>query len=146
MVANLVIGGAVVWIAVGPPPHPEALPLVLPAILMAWILDFCIVALIGLMAFVLEDVSAFEWIYSKLVLVLGGVLIPLDFFPEWLRSLALSLPFAYTTYAPARLFIDPSPAIAVQLLGAQAAWLVGLAVVLSFVFARGMRRLAINGG
>ncbi|HUF37870.1 MAG TPA: ABC-2 family transporter protein [Anaerolineales bacterium] len=146
MAVNLVFGGALVWLLVGPPPHPAALPLTLLAILLAWTLDFCIVALIGLLAFVLEDVSAFEWIYSKLVLVLGGVLIPLDFFPEWLRSFALSLPFAYTTYAPARMFIDPSIGNVLPLLGGQLAWLALFALILSFVFARGMRRLAINGG
>jgi ABC-2 type transport system permease protein len=146
MVVNLVLGGAVVWAAVGPPPHPAALPLTLLAMLIAWVLDFCIIALIGLLAFVLEDVSAFEWIYSKLVLVMGGVLIPLDFFPGWLRSFSLSLPFAYTTYAPARIFIDPSVGTVLPLLGAQAAWLAVMALVLTLVFARGMRRLAINGG
>lgn len=146
MVVNLCFGGAVVWIAVGAPPYPAAMPLALLAILLAWTLDFCIIALIGLGAFVLEDVSAFEWIYSKLVLVLGGVLIPLDFFPDWLRNLSLSLPFAYTTYAPARIFIDPTAGNVVRLLGTQLAWLVGLALVLSAVFAKGMKALAINGG
>jgi ABC-2 type transport system permease protein len=146
MAVNLVFGGAVVWALVGPPPHPAALPLTLAAILIAWTLDFCIVALIALAAFVLEDVSAFEWIYSKMVLVLGGVLIPLDFFPVWLRNLSLALPFAYTTYVPGRLFIDPSLENTVRLMGAQLAWLALLAVALSLVFARGMRRLAINGG
>ena len=146
MAVNLVFGGAVVWAVVGPPPHISALPLVLVAIMIAWTLDFCIIALIGLMAFVQEDVSAFEWIYSKLVLVLGGVLIPLDFFPEWLRNLSLTLPFAYTTYAPARLFIDPTFENVIRLLGGQLAWLALLAAALGLVFARGMRRLAINGG
>ena len=101
---------------------------------------------VGLLSFLVEDVSAFEWIYSKLVLVLGGVLIPLDFFPEWLRRAALSLPFAYTTYAPGRLFVDPGLANAARLLGTQVAWVVFFTIVLGFVFARGMRRLAVNGG
>lgn len=146
MVVNVLFGSAVLLLVVGPPPHLPAGLIVFPAMLLAWLLDFCMLALIALLAFVLEDVSAFEWIYSKLVLVLGGVLIPLDFFPDWLREISLALPFAYTTYAPARLFVDPTIENAAVLMGSQALWLAGLAVTLAIVFNRGMRRLAINGG
>lgn len=146
MVVNVLFGSAVLLLAVGPPPHPLTGLIVVPAMLLAWLLDFCMGALIALMAFVLEDVSAFEWIYSKLVLVLGGVLIPLDFFPEWLRQFSLSLPFAYTTYAPARLFVDPTLDNAARLMGLQLLWLALFGFALTFVFNRGMRSLAINGG
>ncbi len=146
MVVNLVFGGAIVWLAVGPPPQMPAGLIVFPAILLAWLVDFCMVALIGLFAFVIEDVSAFEWIYSKLVLVLGGVLLPLDFFPDWLRTASLSLPFAYTTYAPARLFVEPTLEGAMALIGGQLAWLAILGLLLAFVFNRGMQHLVINGG
>lgn len=146
MLVNLFFGSAIVWLTVGPPPHLLTGLIVFPAMFLAWLIDFCMVALIALTAFVIEDTSAFEWIYSKLVLVLGGVLIPLDFFPDWLRNLALALPFASTTYAPARLFVDPSPEIIVRLIGSQFAWLAALAMILTLVFSRGMRRLAINGG
>ena len=146
MLVNLLVGGAIVWLAVGPPPQPVSGLVFLPAMLLAWLVDFCMVALIALTAFTIEDTSAFEWIYSKLVLVLGGVLIPLDFFPDWLRNISLSMPFAYTTYAPARLFIDPSAEGILRLLGGQAVWLGMLAVALALFFNRGMRRLAINGG
>jgi len=146
MVVNLLFGSVIVWLAVGPPPYPWMGGVALIALLFAWLLDFCMVALIALMAFVVEDVSAFEWIYNKLILVLGGVLIPLDFFPEWLREIALSMPFAYTTYAPARLFVDPSFDTALHLFGRQLLWLGALALLLFYVFNRGMRSLAINGG
>ena len=146
MVVNILFGSAVLLLVVGPPPHPLTGMLVIPAMLLAWILDFCMGALIALLAFVLEDVSAFEWIYSKLVLVLGGVLIPLDFFPGWLRGISLSLPLAYTTYAPARIFVDPTLENAAGLMGAQVLWVAGLGLLLTFVFSRGMRSLAINGG
>ena len=33
------------------------------------------------------------------------MLIPLDFFPAWLRNVSLILPFNYMMYAPARLFV-----------------------------------------
>ncbi len=106
---ELAAGGAVVWLLAGPPPGLGGWPLVAVAVAAGWAIDFCISALIGLSAFVVEDVTAFQWVYHKLVLVLGGVLIPLDFMPGWLRSVSLALPFAYTTYVPARLFVEGEP-------------------------------------
>jgi ABC-2 type transport system permease protein len=103
-------------------------------------------AMIGLTAFVTEDVAAFDWIYSKFVLILGGVLIPLDFFPDWLGNLAKSLPFAYATYGPARLFVSPDLTRFATLVLGQIIWLVVLGTMLAFVYRRGERRLTINGG
>jgi ABC-2 type transport system permease protein len=146
LVFNALAGGAVVWLVAGPPPSPRGWPLALVAVCAAWLIDFCLAATIGLAAFVTEDVSAFEWIYSKVVLVLGGLLIPLDFFPGWLRSLALALPFAYTVYGPARLFVEPDLGRFAGLLAMQAFWLASLGLLLGFLYRKGITRLTINGG
>lgn len=146
MVFNAIAGGTIVWLMVGPPPALESLPLVLIAILFAWLIDFTMTAMIGLTAFVTEDVAAFDWIYSKFVLLLGGVLIPLDFFPDWLGNIAKALPFAYATYGPARLFVTPDLTRFATLVLGQIAWLVVLGAMLAFVYRRGERRLTINGG
>jgi len=145
MAANALMGGAVLWLTVGPPPL-TSWPATLLAILLAWFIDFCISALIGLFAFLTEDISAFLWIYSKMVLVLGGVLIPLDFFPDWLKNISLWLPFAYTTYAPARIFVDPSPETFTSLILGQGLWLLALAGFLSYFYRRAEKWLSINGG
>ena len=81
--------------------------MVMIAVLLAWSIDFCLQALIGLAAFVSEDVSAYDWIYQKLLFILGGMLIPVDFFPAWLQKVAQALPFQYAMYGPARLFVEP---------------------------------------
>lgn len=141
-----VLGGLVVWRAVGPPPPLWGWPLAAVAVVAAWLIDFCMAALIGLLAFVVEDVAAFEWIYSKLILVLGGVLLPLDFLPDGWRQLVQALPFAYTTWAPARLFVSPDAGLFLRLFGGQLAWLLLLALVLRAAYARAQTRLAVNGG
>jgi len=145
-VFNALAGGIVVWLAVGPPPDPRGIPFTLIAIVLAWLIDSCMTAAIGLAAFVTEDVAAFDWIYSKFVLILGGVLIPLDFFPDWLRGIAQALPFAYATYHPARFFVQPDLARFVTLILGQVLWLSALALLLSLVYRRGETRLTINGG
>lgn len=141
-----VVGGALVFRMVGPPPSLFGIAIVPVAIVLAWLLDYCMSALIGLAAFVTEDVTAFDWVYSKLILILGGTLIPLEFFPDWLRTAATAMPFAWTMWAPARLFLDPSPERIASVAFGQVAWLVVMGAVLAVAYRAGARRLAINGG
>jgi ABC-2 type transport system permease protein len=42
MIFNILAGGAIVWLMAGPPPDPRGWPLVLVAIIAAWLIDFCI--------------------------------------------------------------------------------------------------------
>jgi ABC-2 type transport system permease protein len=145
-VSNAVIGSALLWWLVGPPPTLLGWPVVLLAVLLAWLLDFCITAMIGLSAFLAEEVSAFRWIYQKLVFILGGLLIPIDFFPEWLQRIAFSLPFAWTVYGPARLFVDPTWERFVNVVAAQTIWLLVLGGLLILFYRWAVTRLTINGG
>lgn len=145
-VSNTLIGSALVWWLVGPPPAALGWPLVLVAVVLAWLLDFCFSAMIGLAAFLAEEVSAFRWVYQKLVFILGGLLIPLDFFPEWLRTIALRLPFAWTLYGPARLFVDPTWERFVNVMMAQGIWLLALGGLLALFYRWAVARLTINGG
>jgi ABC-2 type transport system permease protein len=143
---NAVFGGLTVWWLVGAPQHPEGFLIAIPAILGAWILHFCINAMIGLSAFVVEDVSAFTWIYQKLAFIFGGMLIPLDFYPQWLQTLAKFLPFSSAIYGPARLFVTPSVELFVNVMSLQLAWILALTFVLVIVYRRGLTQLTVNGG
>ncbi len=143
---NCVLGGAVMWLLVGPPPDPRGWPLVFVTVLLAWLINFCFTALIGLSAFLVEETSAFEWIYSKFILLLGGTLIPLDFYPAWLQSVIKTFPFAYTVYGPARLFIDPSLERFSNLILGQSLWLVVLGSLVYFFYNKLVSQLTINGG
>ncbi len=141
-----VIGGAMVWALVGSPPNFQNWPLALIALAGAWLLHFCVNGLIGLAAFAVEEVAPFEWIYQKLVFILGGMLIPLDFYPSWLQALSKYLPFAYMMYGPAKLFVRPNFQFFLQIIIGQSLWLALLGGLLALIFARGIRKLAINGG
>ena len=144
---NLVIGSAVALLLVGPIPFSLggvlATALVLP---MAIALDFLISCAISLLAFWVEDTWAFDFIYRRLVMLLGGMMIPLDVFPEPLSSIARALPFSYIMYGPARMWVTPTPeffaTLALRLIISLS--IVGLAVTL--IFRAGQRNLTVNGG
>jgi ABC-2 type transport system permease protein len=141
-----ILGGALVWAIAGSPPALVNWPFALIALVGAWLLHFCVNCLIGLAAFVGEEVAPFEWIYQKMVFILGGMLVPLDFYPVWLQTVAKSLPFAYMMYGPARLFVHLDTQLFIQILAGQIFWLALLGGMLALAFSRGIRRLAINGG
>lgn len=143
---NILIGSTIVWWLVGAVPNPLSWLLVIPTMVGAWTLNFCISAFIGLAAFSIEDISALQWIYQKLAFVLGGLLIPLDFYPGWLQAICKTLPFAAISYEPARLFIAPTMTRFLIVFGMQAAWIVGIGLLLTIVYRRGLRQLAVNGG
>ncbi|MEZ4709983.1 MAG: ABC-2 family transporter protein [Caldilineaceae bacterium] len=143
---NAVIGGATLWLIVGPPPPVWGWPLALVTVMGAWLIYFCISALIGLAAFVTEEVRAFEWIYQKLIFILGGFLIPIDLYPDWLQPIAKSTPFAYAIYGPGRLFVDPSLGRFAEVFAGQILWIFVLGGLLMLAYRRGMGWLAINGG
>jgi ABC-2 type transport system permease protein len=103
-------------------------------------------SMIGLLAFVTEDVSSFRLIYQKLVFILGGLMIPLDFLPEWLQGIARVLPFNLTTYAPAKLFVAFTWAQFWQIIPLQLLWLAIIGSGLWLQYRWATRRLDVNGG
>jgi len=137
----------VTWPTVGPPVvTPLAVLPTLLAIAAAITLKGMFEVLIGLSAFWLEDTMPAEWIFSKLLLTLGGTFLPLDLFPGWLRDLSRELPFASIAYAPARTFVAFDWASFGQLWLGQLVWIVLAWVIVSVVFGRATRRMVAHGG
>jgi ABC-2 type transport system permease protein len=143
---NALFGSAIVWWLVGPPPSPNGWVFALVALFGTWVLNFCITCLIGLSAFLVEDVAPFMWIYQKFIFILGGFLIPLDFYPNWLQVIAKALPFSAMIYGPSKLFVSPSWALLGQVMLMQIVWIIALGTVLVIAYRRGISYLTVNGG
>ena len=145
-IMNAVFGSVVIWWLVGPPPALLGWVFAVFALLGTWIMNFCITCLIGLSAFLVEEVSPFMWIYQKFVFILGGFLIPLDFYPNWLQTIAKTLPFAYMIYGPSKLFVAPTFALLLNILSLQLVWIIVLGSILVIAYRRGVAYLTVNGG
>ncbi|MDQ7825307.1 MAG: ABC-2 family transporter protein [Candidatus Eremiobacteraeota bacterium] len=144
---NLVMGGLLMTAFVGPPSlSPLYIVPFIVSLMLAFILDFCLEGLIGLMAFFTEDITGIQLIYGKILFILGGLLFPLDFFPQWLRQISLALPFNLVLYGPAKLFVDFSMARWWALTASQLCWIVLIGIALAAAFKKSLRHVAINGG
>jgi ABC-2 type transport system permease protein len=128
------------------PLTPGGLLLFLLSLPLAFILHFLGLFLIGLGAFWLEDTSGLFLIYSRVTMILGGMLIPLELFPENWQSILRVLPFASMVYGPARLFVQPDPAFLVGLLVRQGAAIVILSLLIAVLYRTAVKRINANGG
>jgi len=76
-----------------------------------------------------------------------GALIPLVFFPDWLRAMAAVLPFQGMVSTPALVYLGmmdgPTTAL---MLGVQAFWAIGLILLGRLVWRSAQRVVTINGG
>jgi ABC-2 type transport system permease protein len=138
-----VAGGLLASIVVGGPPSWPALALAVPSLVLAITCNIVAQHAFAASAFWLRNAGSAWYLYQKLVFVLGGMLIPLEALPGWLRSVTTVLPFRAMSYAPARL---ASGHVEPWLLVQQAGWLLLLAVAAAAVFRAGERRLQVVGG
>jgi ABC-2 type transport system permease protein len=144
---SIVAGTIVAWIAVGPPPVSiQSVVALVVSMGCALTLQGIIEVLVGLCAFWVEDTMPILWIWNKFALTLGGVLLPLELFPDWLAAIARALPFAAVAYAPGRLFVGFDWSIAASVILTQAVWIGLCWLTVALLFGRATRRVVAHGG
>ena len=79
--------------------------------------------------------------------LLGGHLVPVQLFPEWLQTVAYATPFPAMVQSTIDLVTGQATGMAaVGRVAAQLAWAVGLLLAGRVVLARATRRLVVQGG
>lgn len=116
------------------------------ALPLAFVLDFFGYLLAGLGAFWFEDTSGISLIYSRLTMIAGGMMLPLELFPENFRVLLKLLPFGYIVSGPARLFVHPDAKALFEVVAHQLFWIGVLGLFVHLVYRQALRRIAVSGG
>lgn len=101
---------------------------------------------IGLLSFWMEESTPVYWIWQKANFVLGGLMLPLDLYPPWLRRGCELLPFQALLYGPARTVVAYDPELAAGAVIRLLLWGALLALLLQVTYATGKRRIHANGG
>lgn len=143
MGACLVVGVTASLLIVGAPPDVATFAFLPVALLLAVVINVATQHAVASAAFWVRDAQSAWFVYQKFILVLGGVLMPLQVMPDWLEAVAVRLPFAAMAYVPARL---ASGHVEPELLVLQAGWLVAAVALAALAFAAGERRLQAVGG
>ncbi len=113
---------------------------------LALLLDALIAVLIGLLAFWIEEVMPVFWIYQKLLFTVGGMFLPLEMFPDWLRRASEWLPFQFITYVPARAFVAFEPGFVLRAVAGQVVYIALCVGLVTLVWGRAQRRMVVHGG
>lgn len=146
-VINLVIGAALALLFVGPIVFSlSGLAVTVVSVLLAITLDLICMICIGLLAFWMEDTRSAMLVFSRFSMILGGLLMPLDVFPEPLASICRALPFSTLFYTPGRFFVAGADSDLLLAIGKQVFWVIVVALLAIFIYTKGVRRVESNGG
>ena len=146
--AALAPAGALYALAFGGglPADPRGLWLALPLALLGSLVAILFMAAIGLSAFWVVDTNPCFLVWQKLVFVLGGLLFPLEIYPEWLQRLAHLTPFPLICWAPGRMALGWEPQLALSAALQDLFWIGLLAGLVMFLSAQARARLTVAGG
>lgn len=100
---------------------------------------------ISLFSFWIEDATPFQWLYDKMILVVG-VLFPVEIFPRALQPLLKMTPIYTVCYGPAKLIVDFSPEKCLEVLAAQMLYLAAGFGLMLLIYRKGVKKLYVNGG
>ena len=114
-------------------------------------LCYLVAALIGMLLGLVSFWTIQTWgvidIYHYTNQFFTGALVPLWFFPAWLRQVAELLPFQAQAFIPLSIYLGQVPARDIPAaLGLQVAWVAVLCALVWVVWQRAMRRVVIQGG
>jgi viologen exporter family transport system permease protein len=138
-----VVGAVETLLLVGRPPSLLGLALLPPIAVAACLANQAAQHAFAAAAFWLDDAKSAWYLYSKLVFLLGGLLLPIGALPDTLAAVARALPFAAMAYVPGRIAAGDVSAAPLASVGVWTPVLVALALA---VHARGERRLQVVGG
>jgi ABC-2 type transport system permease protein len=93
-----------------------------------------------------EETRGLEFVYNKFLFTIGGMLMPLELFPETLQRIGHWLPLQAIVYIPAKTAVAFDAAKLPGMLATQAVWIAVIGVVATLVYRKGVRMLNVNGG
>jgi len=129
---------AVVFIGLMPPVSLLAFGFFIVAVVLGAVIYSLIDLIISYTAFWLTKHWYLAWFKRALFVLFGGLMLPLWFYPDWLRAVCELLPFQFAIFMPASIFLGRVPVSdAGFVLGMQLFW-----IALLFLCERGLWRLA----
>ncbi|MDH3592896.1 MAG: ABC transporter permease, partial [Planctomycetota bacterium] len=131
------LGFFITWWFVGAlPPQPSALIAAIPVAFLSMLLLLLFQLAIGLSAFWLHEAAPVYWILQKLLFVFGGLLFPLDIYPDWLAAISSWTPFAAAIYGCGRFAFGIDAVGVLQQLWLLVVWMALTFLALAWLFRR----------
>ncbi|GLX68185.1 ABC transporter permease [Paenibacillus glycanilyticus] len=145
-IINLLLGSAIGLLLVGPPPVGNGLVWLPLLTLGGFTVNFMLGMLVALSSFWVEETRGLEFVYNKILFTVGGMLMPLELFPDTLQKAGHWMPFQTIVYFPARTAVSMHHGEIASMLALQGLWAALVGSVIWLVYRKGVRKLNVNGG
>ena len=121
--------------------------LFLVSLIMAFFINWFIAVMFGMISFWAFEMSAIFQVKKHLIRLLSGSIIPIWFFPNWLRNVLNALPFAYLYQLPLDIYIGKATdADIVRGMLVQLTWLAIVIIMFLFFERRVIKKVMVQGG
>ncbi|MDY3947082.1 MAG: ABC-2 family transporter protein [Ezakiella sp.] len=112
--------------------------------ILGFILLFLLQMLLGLCSFWLKKTLTLRDLVFEIFELLGGSMIPVDYFPNIIKTVSIYSPFAYIYYAPAKILsgvqTDNSKILLLQIF-----WIAILTIICKVILKLGMHKVSQGG-
>ncbi len=109
------------------------------------LLWFSIHFALGILAFWLDETWMLRVTFIIIANFFSGAVLPLELFPDALRSLLYLLPFPYMTYVPVKIFMGVYEGSVLYAISVVLLWITILSVLSRLIWARGIRLYTAAG-
>ena len=120
-------------------------PTVVLVVLLGTLLSLFLYAIVGLLAFWIEDINPVFWIVDKTVMILGGSYLPVALFPDLMYKIAVWSPFGASQFITHTVY-ETWATEWVMKIGIQALWILVAAIIVFILFAKAREKVSVNGG
>lgn len=119
----------------------------LVAVILASALSSMLRIVVAAFGFWVTETRALFQFYIAIATFMGGFMIPIHLFPDWLQTISYCLPFACIFQLPIDVATGFTAALtAWQVLAMQAAWLMPAVAIGHFMLRAGTRKVEVQGG
>ena len=117
------------------------------SVIIAYLVNWLIAVMFGMICFSQIHVDALFQVKKHLIRLLSGSIIPIWFFPTWLKAILEALPFAYLYQLPLNIYIGKvtGDEIVIGLL-IQLAWLIVEFVLFMYLQNKVAKKVLVQGG
>lgn len=117
------------------------------ALMFGFLINFLYSFVLGLSVLWLRNSFFLSNLNSLLPKLFSGTLVPIWFFPDWMNLLGTFLPFKYIVFEPIAVLLNKKSGQEIlYVFLAQLFWIVLLLILSELVWARGKKRLMVQGG
>lgn len=117
------------------------------SLVMAFLINWFIAEIFGMWAFKIIEMSALIQVKKHLIRLLSGSMIPIWFFPEWLKNALECLPFVYIYQMPISIYVGQYDIYSLKKgLILQLLWVIILFLLKSYLEKRVTKSVMIQGG